>query len=762
MQPQLGAVPAVFTDKIYSIGGELYFNGTKLSSLWSLNGSDVIYNSGSVGVGAAAPNSNAVLDVDAAGNDKGVLLPRLTTAQRTAISGLGASEEGLLVYDESTDSFWYWSGSQWQEMGSAGGDDLGNHTATQALDLNNNNITNGGTVTATASVGDGSGLTGITASGDDLGNHTATQTINLAGNFLSGDTDAEGLFVDASGNIGIGTTLPASHLDVTAHASSDTLVTLRNNGNNAGVVLVASSKTSGVADIVDFQNGSFVVQGNGNVGIGKDNPSAALDVSGEVRILSGSKDIVFSQNNFGNGNTTDLFFNMGDVGYNQSEFALFNQNDNTTSDRYFQLQYSEDAGGLTVRKGGNIGIGTTAPDHKLHVSGTSMALTEGNQNLVLKTSEANNYVQLDVGGSGHSSDAIYIGDVSNTNIYGIMMGDVGIGTASPANKLTVSGDADFTGDVGIGTTSPANKLTVSGDADFTGDVGFGISNPNHRLDVEDSIDGQDQFPSSYVAHIKNTATTKTGGGPDVLLLEVGVDNPEVNTNYIQFVSSGSTFNGRIQGNGAGGVIYITVGSDYAEMLDRLDFAEQIDGGDVVGVFGGKISKRTAGADWVMAISTKAAFVGNKSPEDEGPNSPSEVVAFVGQIPVKVNGAVSKGDYIIASGQEDGMAIAVSPEDLQPEQGRLIVGRAWEDAGGGLNMVNTVVGLPETASTSMALVRRIEKQQDEIAALQAPFIALKSQNDKLASQSSTFEKRFAQIELALRTMNSVELTSTENK
>ncbi|MCP4090574.1 MAG: hypothetical protein GY746_12420, partial [Gammaproteobacteria bacterium] len=53
------------------------------------------------------------------------------------------------------------------------GDNLGDHTATQALNLNTNNITNGGTVTATAFVGDGSGLTGI--SGDNLGNHTATQ-----------------------------------------------------------------------------------------------------------------------------------------------------------------------------------------------------------------------------------------------------------------------------------------------------------------------------------------------------------------------------------------------------------------------------------------------------------------------------------------------------------------------------------------------------------------------------------------------------------
>ena len=40
---------------------------------------------------------------------------------------------------------------------------------------------------------------------DNLGDHTATQTLNLNGNYLSGDGDAEGVFVDADGNVGIGT-----------------------------------------------------------------------------------------------------------------------------------------------------------------------------------------------------------------------------------------------------------------------------------------------------------------------------------------------------------------------------------------------------------------------------------------------------------------------------------------------------------------------------------------------------------------------------
>lgn len=48
--------------------------------------------------------------------------------------------------------------------------------------------------------------TGYTPTGDNLGNHTATTTLNLDGNYLSGDGDAEGIYVNADGNVGINQT----------------------------------------------------------------------------------------------------------------------------------------------------------------------------------------------------------------------------------------------------------------------------------------------------------------------------------------------------------------------------------------------------------------------------------------------------------------------------------------------------------------------------------------------------------------------------
>ncbi len=69
-----------------------------------------------VGVGTLSPNPSAQLDLFA--QDKGVLIPRMTSAQRNLIPN---PTNGLLVFDNTTVGFWYFDGVQWvQPFGPTG------------------------------------------------------------------------------------------------------------------------------------------------------------------------------------------------------------------------------------------------------------------------------------------------------------------------------------------------------------------------------------------------------------------------------------------------------------------------------------------------------------------------------------------------------------------------------------------------------------------------------------------------------------------
>ncbi|MCP3907476.1 MAG: hypothetical protein GY712_05600, partial [Oceanicoccus sp.] len=58
-----------------------------------------------VNTDGSSPDGSAMLDVKS--TDKGMLVPRMTSAQRTAISGAAT---GLLVFDTDNSSFWFYDG----------------------------------------------------------------------------------------------------------------------------------------------------------------------------------------------------------------------------------------------------------------------------------------------------------------------------------------------------------------------------------------------------------------------------------------------------------------------------------------------------------------------------------------------------------------------------------------------------------------------------------------------------------------------------
>jgi Protein of unknown function (DUF1566) len=75
----------------------------------------------SIGIGTNSPNPNAILDIK--DNARGILIPRLDSVSRKSIP----AAKGMMVYDTTTNGFWYNDGTIWVNMpakGNATGDML--------------------------------------------------------------------------------------------------------------------------------------------------------------------------------------------------------------------------------------------------------------------------------------------------------------------------------------------------------------------------------------------------------------------------------------------------------------------------------------------------------------------------------------------------------------------------------------------------------------------------------------------------------------
>lgn len=312
----------------------------------------------SVGVGTTAPDANAALDISAgSGNNKGLLVPRLTQAQRTAIT---ATTQGMLVFqtDGAQPGFWYFQGGQWVALPSG-------TTTSSAWQRGGNAGTNAGSITDAQTIG--------------------TPAVDFVGTTDNKDlvfktNGAEQLRVTTDGSL-----YSRSTNGIILNNRDAPLITrgwdLFTSGGYSGIgrwgVFMLSSRLAfGIPNNVGanfswvtFRTDSNVDQTlmtlsrSGNLGLGNDNPTTRLNVVG-----GGS----------GYPNTT---------GANQSagQFARFRDASNLVLDlggnagngNWLQ---STDASDLSVNyplrlnpNGGNVGIGTgtTAPSSTLTVGGTT-------------------------------------------------------------------------------------------------------------------------------------------------------------------------------------------------------------------------------------------------------------------------------------------------------------------------------------------------------------------------------------------------------
>lgn len=166
------------------------------------------------------PDNNAILDIKS--STKGLLIPRLTTLQRTSIAG---PVVGLTVYDIDTYNYWVYRGDVnggWVEFLSH----LDKHwdrTGTHVFNTNPGNIgigTNGPTEKLTINAIDPAirflnsntekGL--LKSEGNDM--KLGTYASNISGNIQFNIRGVDRMTVASDGKIGIGITTPISRLHV--------------------------------------------------------------------------------------------------------------------------------------------------------------------------------------------------------------------------------------------------------------------------------------------------------------------------------------------------------------------------------------------------------------------------------------------------------------------------------------------------------------------------------------------------------------------
>ena len=204
------------------------------------------------------PDPSAMLDVKS--TTRGMLVPRMTSAQRTAIV---TPASGLLVFDSTTQSFWFYSAGSWMEL---------TDQSSQQW------IPNGSSISYT------SGNVGV---GD--ASPASTFTVGDGDKFQVSGTDGDVTFTDDNASL---------RFPSTTAPNSPMMYMFSGGTQNADRMVISHSPSfptwgmeyHDTADVVHLRSGwvrqfSFGLS-SGHFGIGVTNPEYPLDAVGRFRLRS--------------------------------------------------------------------------------------------------------------------------------------------------------------------------------------------------------------------------------------------------------------------------------------------------------------------------------------------------------------------------------------------------------------------------------------------------------------------------------------------
>ena len=209
------------------------------------------------------------------------------------------------------------------------------------------------------------------------------------------------------------------------------------------------------------------ITNEGNVGIGTDNPGYKLHVN-----TSTTYDGIYLYH----GSNT-----LGKIAKNDNNSGYLQLRENDSTKIRLNSKANEKS---FINNGGNLGIGTENPGHKLHVNTSTtydgIYLYNGNNRLgkIAKNDNNSGYLQL------HENDStkIRLNSKANQKSFINNGGNLGIGTDNPSEKLHVEGNIKCSG-----------NIVADGSFALNNFLGIGISSPEVPLHVKyENHTGQNQ------------------------------------------------------------------------------------------------------------------------------------------------------------------------------------------------------------------------------------------------------------------------------
>ncbi|OGR57128.1 MAG: hypothetical protein A2X36_15070 [Elusimicrobia bacterium GWA2_69_24] len=359
----------------------------------------------------------------------------------------------------------------------------------------------------TAGVGTPAPGAKLDVAGDaQFGAGAAKSTFTAAGAL----TMAAGAGIAVSGSAEL-TGLPASPSGATAAVSKayvDSQVASGASGwtdDGTQVLLTAPGDSVVIQSTLTVQGSAFSVGGStltisqGRVGIGTTNPQSALSISGgDVRIAGPA--------------AAKVYFNPAG-GTKEWQLDAHGQ----IVDGFNVRNNTDGVNALSILPGGDIGMGTTAPNAKLQVMGNlnvsqGMFSVQDSGGDILRLRGEGGIVRLDNEGlGGHMAFRTNMGGTVTEAMRLANTGRLGIGISDPAARLHISSAnaaaADALLQVSSGASAGQELLVVKGD----GRVGVGKADPGAKLDVAgDAQFGAGAAKSTFTA--AGALTLASGAG----------------------------------------------------------------------------------------------------------------------------------------------------------------------------------------------------------------------------------------------------------